>query len=239
MEASKPTPSDLEIASQAAPSIPASIDPRVALIVSGVGTRTAPGADAVLNFLFRMADSSTTFTEIYDPVQTAPFQRDHFIEVQHIVTIFQRRWPHTGNWLVEPQWKCWELALMVSNIGNLFQINGDDNVAKSNIKWSQYPNHDPFLAKYINWTVDSDGTRVEDCLRKLLQHWTSRPNEPQYEFVTYVAKSIMQDFECVIVSFCSRRYSWVLYISYIICSKVSIEGSYYYFNNKNINLLDI
>lgn len=84
---------------------------------------------------------------------------------------------------------------MVSNIDNLFQINGNDTVAKSNIKQSEYPNHHPFLAKYITWTVDGDGRRVEDRLRKLLQHWTSRPDEPQYEFVTYVAKSIIQDFE--------------------------------------------
>ena len=50
---------------------------------------------AHLNHILRMDDAGSNYQRITNPVQAAPFERDHFLEVQHIVDIILRQYQAT------------------------------------------------------------------------------------------------------------------------------------------------
>ncbi|KAG7085551.1 hypothetical protein E1B28_003108 [Marasmius oreades] len=151
---------------------------------------TVPDSDkAMLNHILRMTDAASNFQSIVNPVQAPPLQRDHFLEVQHIVDIVLGRYGTV--WYNLAQGLFIDLATFVSEHRNLFAINDNLNQQKKLIPWANYPN-DPLIRNYFTFQTNENRT-VEQSVRALVNDMANRQSNFS-ELTRYVGQQIKAKF---------------------------------------------
>ncbi|KAG2116242.1 hypothetical protein BD769DRAFT_1486833 [Suillus cothurnatus] len=103
-----------------------------------------------LNSILRAADRPHVGQNIVQPVQNLPIERDHFFEVQHIVTLIME----DGNWMQTPIGQYIDLATFVNDVRNIFRIARDLNQAKKRIPFNTYRNNIQ-IARYLGFNLQS------------------------------------------------------------------------------------
>lgn len=120
-----------------------------------------------LNHILRMSDRPHVGQTIVQPVQYRPTERDHFFEVQHIVTLIME----DGTWLQTPIVQYMDLASFVNEERNLFRIEARFNQNKKSIPFNTYRNNAE-ITNYLLFRV-GNGT-VEDSVKALASAMVAR-----------------------------------------------------------------
>ncbi|KAG2074707.1 hypothetical protein BDR04DRAFT_1092932 [Suillus decipiens] len=122
-----------------------------------------------LNNILRAADRPNVGQNIVQPVQIQPLERDHFFEVQHIVTLIME----DGNWMQTPIGQYIDLATFVNDVRNIFRIERALNQAKKNIPFNTYPNNAQ-IAAYRRFQVNLQNGTVDGEVRWLANEMATR-----------------------------------------------------------------
>ncbi|KAG5653693.1 hypothetical protein H0H81_011273 [Sphagnurus paluster] len=118
-----------------------------------------------------MADAPSNFQTITNPVQATPHQRDHFLEVQHIVDIVLNR--YGTEWYNLKMGLFIDLATFVSDHRNLFAINATLNQAKKTIPFVDY-RVDPTIQRYLAFQTGERWRTVEGSVKELVNDMVNR-----------------------------------------------------------------
>jgi len=115
------------------------------------------------------------FTTVQNPVQAAPTERDHFIEIQHVVQIILDAY-HTV-WYQRPMGEFIDLATYISDKRNLFLVTRNLNQTKKNIPFEDYWENE-LIMLYEDFYINQEGSRtVRMAVRELLQEMANRVSE--------------------------------------------------------------
>lgn len=118
------------------------------------------GDNAILNDILRVGFSRSDFNVIDNPVMAAPYEVDHFFEVQHVVSLLlQNHLIDPNSWYGEQTGYFMDLASFVNEHRNLYQISRAVNQAKKNIPLNQYRTN-ATITTYLAYRVMKGGQLV-------------------------------------------------------------------------------
>jgi len=148
----------------------------------------------MLNKILRIAWGASNFSPIANPKQLAPYENDHFIEVQHFVDVLivvLKAQGKYNNWFNEPIGHFIDLSTFVNEHRNLFQIPSTMNQQKKNVPIANYKTN-ASIQTYLGWKVDYKGKQVtvKDMVKALLNDMAQRTS-PQSELTRDVGKQLL------------------------------------------------
>lgn len=117
---------------------------------------------ALLNSILRVTWAASNYRVIVQPVQQAPYEVDHFIEVQHFTAILisvMKDLNEYNNWQTQPIGYFIDLATFVNEHRNLFQISKTLNQQKKGIKFEDYRTN-AVIQGYLAYQVQEGTGRI-------------------------------------------------------------------------------